>query len=72
MTTAENAQLLALSGLRSPYPGELGVVKKGALADLPLVDGVPFQGINVIADPAKNFLVIMKDGKVYKNTLPHN
>jgi len=24
----------------------------------------------LIADPAKNFLVIMKDGKIYKNALP--
>lgn len=70
MATADNAQLLALSGLRSPYSGRLGVVEEGALADLLLVDGNPLQDINLVADPAKNFLVIMKDGKVYKNTLP--
>ena len=40
-----------------------------ALADLLLVDGDPLQDINLVADPAKNFLVIMKDGKIYKNTL---
>ena len=69
MATADNAELLALSGLRSPYPGKLGVVQEGALADLLLVDGDPVANINLVADPENNFLVIMKDGKVYKNTL---
>jgi imidazolonepropionase-like amidohydrolase len=69
MATSTNAELLALSGKRNPYPGKLGVVEKGALADLLLVDGNPLDNINLIADPAKNFLIIMKDGKIYKNTL---
>jgi imidazolonepropionase-like amidohydrolase len=69
MATGTNAELLALSGKRSPYPGKLGVVEQGALADLLLVDGNPLENINLIADPAKNFKVIMKDGKIYKNTL---
>jgi imidazolonepropionase-like amidohydrolase len=34
-----------------------------------LVDGDPIANINLVADPKKNFVVIMKDGKVYKNTL---
>src|SRR5215467_14381360 len=67
MATGDNAQLLALSGLRSPYAGKLGVVEEGALADLLLVDGNPLENIKLIEDPAKNFLVIMKDGKLYKN-----
>jgi imidazolonepropionase-like amidohydrolase len=69
MATADNAQLLALSGLRSPYPGKLGVVEEGALADLLLVDGNPLENLKLIEDPARNFVVIMKDGKVYKNSL---
>ena len=69
MATGTNAQLLAMSGLRSPYAGKLGVVEEGALADLLLVDGNPVERIELIANPARNFLVIMKDGKVYKNTL---
>src|SRR5215813_565444 len=67
MATGDNAQLLALSGLRSPYAGKLGVVEEGALADLLLVDGNPLENIKLIEDPTKNFLVIMKDGKIYKN-----
>ena len=70
MATRSNAQLLAMSGKRSPYPGKLGVVEEGALADLLLVDGNPIADIKLVADPAKNFLIIMKDGKIYKNTLP--
>ena len=69
MATADNAELLALSGLRSPYPGKLGVIKEGALADMLLVDGNPLENLNLVADPAKNFLMIMKDGKIYKNNL---
>lgn len=70
MATADNAELLALSGLRSPYPGKLGVVEEGALADLLLVDGDPIANIKLIENPEKNFMVIMKDGKLYKNTVP--
>jgi len=67
MATSTNAELLAMSGKRNPYPGKLGVVEEGALADLLLVDGNPLENLKLIADPAKNFLVIMKDGKIYKN-----
>jgi imidazolonepropionase-like amidohydrolase len=70
MATADNAELLALSGLRSPYPGKLDVVQPGALADLRLVDGNSLANIKLIEDPGRNFVVIMKDGRIYKNTLP--
>jgi imidazolonepropionase-like amidohydrolase len=69
MATGDNGQLLVLSGLRSPYPGKLGVVEEGALADLLLVDGNPVENIGLISDPARNFVVIMKDGKIFKNAL---
>jgi imidazolonepropionase-like amidohydrolase len=69
MATSTNAELLSLSGPRNPYPGKLGVVEEGALADLLLVDGNPIENIKLVADPAKNFLVIMKGGKIYKNAL---
>lgn len=66
LVTHDNAQLLALSGLRSPYKGQLGVVREGALADLVLVNGDPLANIDLIGDPERNFAVIMKDGKIYK------
>ena len=69
MATGTNAQLLALSGKRNPYPGKLGVVEEGALADLLLVDGDPIANIKLIEDPDRSFVVIMKDGKIYKNTI---
>ena len=70
MATGANADLLKLSGPRDPYPGKLGVVEEGALADLLLVNGDPLTNIKLIEDPAKNFMVIMKDGKIFKNLLP--
>ncbi len=66
LVTHDNAQLLALSGLRAPYQGELGVVKEGALADLILVNGNPMANLRLIADPEANFDVIMKDGVFQK------
>ena len=69
MATGTNGELLAMSGKRNPYPGKLGVIEEGALADLLLVDGDPIADIKLIEEPAKNFVVIMKDGKFYKNTL---
>jgi imidazolonepropionase-like amidohydrolase len=70
MATGTNAELLALSGPRNPYPGKLGVVEEGALADLLLVEGDPTVDIQLVSDPERNFLVIMKDGQVYKDTVP--
>ena len=69
MATATNGELLALSGKRNPCPGKLGVVEEGALADLLILEGNPLENINLIADPANNLKVIMKDGAIYKNTL---
>jgi imidazolonepropionase-like amidohydrolase len=69
MATADNGELMALSGFINPYPGKLGVVEEGALADLLLVDGNPIENIELVAAPEKNFLVIMKDGKIYKNLI---
>ena len=69
MATATNAELLGLSGPRNPYPGKLGIVEQGALADLLLVDGNPVENIGLIENPAMNLVMIMKDGKIYKNTL---
>ncbi len=69
MATSTNAELLTLSGLRNPYPGKLGVVEQGALADLLLVDGNPLENIRLVAEPDKAFLVIMKNGTIHKNTL---
>ena len=68
--TSGNADLLALSGPRDPYPGRLGVVEPGALADLLLVDGDPLADLDLLVDPDRSLLVIMKDGRIHKDLTP--
>lgn len=46
-------------------PGELGVVREGALADVLLVDGDPLADIALLQDRGK-LLAIMKDGAFHK------
>ncbi|AUT48604.1 amidohydrolase family protein [Achromobacter sp. AONIH1] len=67
--TGVNGELLALSGERNPYPGALGRIAPGAWADLLVADGDPSANLDFLADPDKNLRLIMKDGKVHKNTL---
>ena len=50
-------------------PGELGVVKAGALADLLLVDGDPLADIALLQD-RNRLLAIMKDGVFHKAPRP--
>ena len=70
MATSTNAELLSLCGERNPYTeGALGVIEKGAYADMILVDGNPLENLDLVADPHTNFVLIMKDGKIYKNTI---
>ena len=70
IATSENARLLEMSGPRHPYQeGPLGVVEEGAYADLIIVDGNPLENLDLVGDPDKNFVMIMKDGRIYKNTL---
>jgi imidazolonepropionase-like amidohydrolase len=69
MATSTNAELLAMCGARNPYPdGPLGVIQEGAYADMIVVDGNPLEDLDLVADAEKNFVLIMKDGVVYKNT----
>ncbi len=67
--TSVNADLLALSNLRNPYPGKLGVIEQGAFADVLVLNGNPLDDIRLIEDPARNLAVVMKDGRVHKNLL---
>lgn len=69
MATADNGELMALSGFINPYPGKLGLVQEGALADLLLVDGNPLDDLKLVENPDANFKIIMKDGRIFKNTL---
>jgi imidazolonepropionase-like amidohydrolase len=67
--TSSSAELLALSGPREPYPGKKGVIEEGALADILLINGDPLKDISILTKPAENLALIMKDGKIYTNTI---
>lgn len=68
--TSHNAKLLELTGPRNPYQsGKLGVIEVGAYADMLIVEGNPLEDITLLEDYENNIKLIMKDGKVYKNTL---
>jgi imidazolonepropionase-like amidohydrolase len=81
--TSVGGEIAALSGeFMNPYPdGNLGVIEEGAYADILLVDGNPLDDLSVIGTNDKWFdaptppespetiRIIMKDGKIYKNTL---
>ena len=69
LLTGGNAELLGLSGSRSPYEGPLGVIEAGALADIVVLDGNPLETIDLIADPETHMKLIVKDGRIHKNTL---
>ena len=67
--TATNGELMALCGPRNPYPGKLGVIEEGALADLLLFDGNPLDDLTIVTLPEKHLDLIMKDGEIYKNEI---
>ncbi len=68
MVTFDNAQLLEMCGPRNPYAdAPLGVVEKGAHADLLLIDGNPVKNIDLIADGESSMTVIMKGGTVFQD-----
>ncbi|GAA0961142.1 amidohydrolase family protein [Actinocorallia libanotica] len=86
IATSGNAELFRRSGPRDPYQNptpadtaahgdaphlaRLGVIAKGAWADLLLVDGDPTRDLSVLGDPHANLKLIVKDGRIHKNTLP--
>ena len=68
MVTSGNASLFRLSGERDPYrAARLGEITAGAWADVLLINGDPTADLSLLAKPAKNIAVIVKDGTVVKN-----
>jgi len=82
--TSVGGEIAALSGdVVNPYiEGKLGVIEVGAYADILLVDGNPLEDLSVLGaqdkwfdgperpDGVETLRIIMKDGVIYKNTLP--
>jgi imidazolonepropionase-like amidohydrolase len=65
--TSYGAELIGMANSRLPYQdGSLGVIEEGAYADLLIVDGNPLEDINLLGNPEKNLLLIMKDGEIIK------
>ncbi|MDM7457860.1 MAG: amidohydrolase family protein, partial [Paracoccus sp. (in: a-proteobacteria)] len=69
MATGAAGELLAMSGDRAPYEGQLGVIKQGALADILVWDGDPETDLDFLADPDASLRLVMKGGRVYKEEL---
>jgi len=69
--TSNAATVLGWTGDMNPYKyGTLGVIEEGAYADVVLVEGNPLEDITLLEDYTNNFKLIMKDGQIWKNTLP--
>ena len=81
--TSVGGEIAALSGdFMNPYPdAKLGVIEEGAYADILILDGNPLEDFSIVGtgdqwfgapkrpDSPETIQLIMKDGKVYKNTL---
>jgi len=66
--TGNGGHILALSGKRNPY-GKLGVIEEDAMADVLIYSKNPLEDVAIVEDFENNLKLIIKDGKVYKNTL---
>jgi imidazolonepropionase-like amidohydrolase len=81
--TSAGGQLAEFTGENNPYPkGKIGVIEDGAYADIILVDGNPLEDLAAVGASMKYFdadlrgpsidsiRLIMKGGRIYKDTLP--
>jgi len=69
MATGAAGEILAMSGDRAPYPGPVGVIAPGAMADLLVIDGEPETGLDFLADPDTSLRTIMQGGRLARHTL---
>nr|VFJ89321.1 MAG: Imidazolonepropionase [Candidatus Kentron sp. H]VFJ91140.1 MAG: Imidazolonepropionase [Candidatus Kentron sp. H]VFJ97455.1 MAG: Imidazolonepropionase [Candidatus Kentron sp. H] len=68
--TANGGQALRMSGRLYPCPGDLGVIREGAMADILVVKDNPLEDVTILSDYEAQLLLIMKDGGIYKDILP--
>ena len=67
--TSNGGKALRMSGKLYLCPGDLGVIKEGAMADLLIVKDNPLVDVTILSDYEAQLLLIMKDGEIYKNIL---
>lgn len=62
-------EITKLTTYQNPYPdGHIGVLTQGSYADIVITKGNPVENLDILGD-VNNILLVMKDGKVYKNSL---
>lgn len=66
--TGNSGEVVGLSGKRNPY-GKVGVIEKGAMADILIYSKNPLKDVSIVEDYDNNLKLIVKDGQVFKNTL---
>ena len=69
MATSVNAELLACRASAAPMRASSAWWRRARWPTSLLVDGDPIANIRLIENPDNNFMVIMKDGNIYKNRL---
>ena len=68
-STSLPGKILIERSAKNPYEdGPLGVIQKGAYADILIVKGNPLEDLTILRD-RNNLQLIMKDGDIFKNTL---
>lgn len=66
--TGNGGKIVGLCGKRNPY-GRVGVIEEGAMADVLIYSKNPLEDVSIVEDYENNLKLIVKDGRVYKNTL---
>ncbi len=66
--TGNAGDCVALCGKRNIY-GKVGVVEEGAMADVLIYDKNPIGDVAIVEDHENHLKLVVKDGKVFKNTL---
>lgn len=66
--TSESAKVIRMSGKLNRH-GNFGEIREGWVADILLINGEPLHDISVLRDPENNLALIMKGGKIIKNSI---
>ena len=67
--TGAASDILAMSGDRAPYPGPVGVIEEGAMADILVIDGDPEKSLDFLIEPDTTLQAIIKGGSFARNRL---